>query len=108
MLLSPCSPAFAMHMPTATGGTAPSGCDDLMHMPQYKISARIESTDHSYCAVGRITITVIRYCSRASDISESDAWAEGFATVEEFRGGYGRLNGAAARDESCWALTLIL
>lgn len=59
-------------------------------------------------AVGRITITAIRYCSRASDISESDARAEGFSTAEEFRAVYGRLNGAASLDRPCWALTFVV
>jgi hypothetical protein len=59
-------------------------------------------------AVGRIAIAAIRYCSRASDISESDARTEGFATAEEFRAVYGRLNGVAALDQACWALTIRL
>jgi hypothetical protein len=56
-------------------------------------------------AVGRICITAIRYCARASDISEGDARAEGFATEEEFREVYGRLNGVGALNRPCWALT---
>jgi hypothetical protein len=56
-------------------------------------------------AVGRITITAIRYCARASDISVSDARAEGFATADEFQAVYERLNGAKALDRPCWTLT---
>jgi hypothetical protein len=59
-------------------------------------------------AVGRIEITAIRYCSRASDISEGDARAEGFATAVAFRQIYGRLNGAKALARPCWALTFSL
>jgi hypothetical protein len=56
-------------------------------------------------AVDRITITTIRYCARAGDISEDDARAEGFENAAQFREVYGRLNGAAALDRPCWALT---
>jgi hypothetical protein len=56
-------------------------------------------------AVGRIRIVAIRYCARAGDISEDDARAEGFENAAQFREVYGRLNGAAALDRPCWALT---
>jgi hypothetical protein len=59
-------------------------------------------------AVGRIKITVIRYCERAGDISEGDARAEGFESAGQFRAVYGRLNGAGALDRPCWALTFRL
>lgn len=60
------------------------------------------------CEVARIRITAIRYCERAGDISEVDARAEGFATVEEFRAVYGRINGVGALERPCWALTFAL
>jgi hypothetical protein len=56
-------------------------------------------------AVARIRITAIRYCERAGDISEADGRAEGFATVEEFRETYARINGVGAVERPCWALT---
>jgi hypothetical protein len=59
-------------------------------------------------AVGRVTITAIRYCARAADISEDDARAEGFATVDDFRATYARLNGAGALDRPCWTLTFAI
>jgi hypothetical protein len=55
-------------------------------------------------AVGRIRITAIRYCERAAEISEGDAVAEGFATPDEFRAVYARINGTAALDAPCWAI----
>jgi hypothetical protein len=57
--------------------------------------------------VARIEITAIRYCARASDISESDAHAEGFASADEFREVYARINGIDALDKPCWALTFM-
>lgn len=59
-------------------------------------------------AVGRIRITAIRYCARASDISESDARAEGFATAEEFREVYARINGTGSLEQPCWMLCFSL
>jgi hypothetical protein len=59
-------------------------------------------------AVGHIRITEICYCARACDLSADDTHAEGFASVEEFRETYARLNGRAVLDRSCWALTFEL
>jgi hypothetical protein len=59
-------------------------------------------------AVARITITAIRYCERAGDISEGDARAEGFATADDFRAVYARLNGTAALEQPCWCLEFSL
>jgi hypothetical protein len=56
-------------------------------------------------AVARIRITAIRYCARAGDISEADARAEGFESVAQFREVYAKINGAAALERPCWALT---
>jgi hypothetical protein len=56
--------------------------------------------------VGHLIVTEIRYCARAGDISEADARAEGFGSVEEFRAVYARINGAVALDKPCWALTI--
>lgn len=59
-------------------------------------------------AVARVEITEIRYCERAASISEQDAIAEGFATPEEFRDVYGRINGVGALERPAWALTFRL
>ena len=55
-------------------------------------------------AVGRIRIEEIRYCERAGEISEEDAYAEGFESAAAFRAVYGRLNGAGSLDAPCWGL----
>lgn len=59
-------------------------------------------------AVGRILLTAIRHCARAGDISEEDARAEGFESVEQFRAVYAKLNGMGALERPCWALTFEL
>lgn len=59
-------------------------------------------------AVGRVEITEIRYCEQAAAISPEDAIAEGFATPDEFRDVYGRINGAGALERPAWAITFKL
>lgn len=59
-------------------------------------------------AVGRILITAIHYCARASDISEADARAEGFESATEFCRVFAQLNGNESLDMPCWALSFDL
>lgn len=57
-------------------------------------------------AVGQFTLTEIRRCAVAGDISELDARAEGFASPDAFREVWETLYGAAALSDPCWALTM--
>jgi hypothetical protein len=82
----------------------------------YRSGRLLWQVGHSYAlqpgyakaAVGRILIESIRHCARASDISESDAVAEGFSSVSDFRALYSKINGAESLGQPCWALSFDL
>lgn len=54
--------------------------------------------------VGRIQLNHIGEVERAGDLTEADALAEGFASVEEFREVYAKMHGEQALEEPCWVL----
>ena len=73
---------------------------------RYRVGARYAvQPGRGRDAVGRIELLEIRHCDRAGVINDQDARAEGFESADEFRRTYSAINGAAALDEPCWALT---
>ena len=56
--------------------------------------------------MGRVKVVGVEVLEYASDLTEEEARAEGYASVEEFRAGYAKEYGAVYLDRPCFKLTL--